>query len=300
MGSTVELRPSQSKKAGIRSGFTLAEVLVAVSLILVLTGIVLLGGQAIRSSRKLAAAQQQLALMAQAIDQYASFWPRWKVGSVVVAEKGWPDFIPGRLFELSTFEVVADFNDHLAYDLENGIVHFDRQDQNLDVVGRGHVMHGNICLAYCLTASSGKGPHLLENDTAVLKDVGDPVLMEGYQRLGQALVQPLLPAYLGTSGSKRAQVLVDPWGTPYRYFWVYRRSTAYQGYLPVGYGAFLPGEGDGGVENQMFLTADDRPKTAVGYVLESAGPDRKFGNVWKANPSGSEIEEASDNLTLMP
>ncbi|MEE8384437.1 MAG: prepilin-type N-terminal cleavage/methylation domain-containing protein, partial [Dehalococcoidia bacterium] len=284
---------SQSSQAGIRSGFTLAEVLVAVTLVIVLTGIVLLGGQAIRSSRKLAAAQQQLALMAQAIDQYVSFWPRWKVGSTVVAEKGWPDFIPGRLFELSTFEAVSGFNDHLAYDLEDGIVQFDRQDQNLDVVGSGHVMHGNICLAYCLTASSGKGPHLLENDTAVLKDVGDPVLMEGFQRLGQALVRPLLPAYVGTSGSKRAQVLVDPWGTPYRYFWVYRDTAsaptprAHAGYLPV-------------LTADMGGDDDPPPPTAEGYVLESAGPDRKFGNVWKVNPSGSEIEEASDNLTLMP
>jgi hypothetical protein len=286
----MELVPSQSEQPATRRAFTMAEVLVAVALVFLLTGIVLLSGLAMRSAGNLATTRQQLALISQGIDQYASFWPRWKIGGVVVAEEGWPDFIPGRLFATNTFESVGGFNDHLGYDLEGGIFHFGPQNDNLDVVGVGEVMHGNMCLAYGLTSSSGKGPQLTENDTAVLKDVEDPVLMEGYRRLGQVVGQPLLPAYLGMSGSRRTQVLVDAWGTPYRYFWVYRDTTggppqrAHTGYLPV-------------VTADM---SDDDFRTAEGYVLESAGPDRKFGNVWKANPTGLEIENASDNLTLMP
>lgn len=149
------------------------------------------------------------------------------------------------------------------------------------------------------------------DDNALLKDVTNPVLLEGFHKTGDTgavLANPLLPGYVGgPSAARHAQVLVDPWGTPYRYFWVYRDAEpdpgarAYRGYLPVDYGAFLLGDGaDGGVDNAAFYQPDGTRKTAVGYVLESAGPNKKFGNVWKIDPFAPEYRDAADNFTVTP
>jgi prepilin-type N-terminal cleavage/methylation domain-containing protein len=268
-----------------RRGFTLLEALIAVTILLVLTGIVVVGGKAVRDARRRSTAEQQIAMIAQAIDQYAAFWPKWKVGGVVVAEKGWPDYIAGHLFETGTFEVITGFNDHLTFGMEGGIL---RVSEGHDVVGLGDVLSANICLAYSLTAGSGKGPYVPADDNALLKDVTDPVLLEGFRKTddaGAVLANPLLPGYVGgPSAARHAQVLVDPWGSPYRYFWVYRGSSAYRGYLPV--------------ETADVADADFR--TAVGFVLESAGPNRKFGNVWKIDPLTPEYRDAADNFTVTP
>lgn len=288
-----------------RRGLTLLEMLVAVTMIVTLTGVLLLGAKVVRDSRKRSTAQQQLALISQAIDQYAAFWPAWKVGRVGIAEKGWPDGIAGRLFGPATFETISGFNDDVVFDMEGGIVRPPPASKNPDIVGTGDVLSANVCLAYCLTAGSGKGPYVPPDDTAMLKDIHDPVLLRGFQRLNQSVTNPLLPAYVGGSAAKRAQVFVDPWGTPYRYAWVYRDPDAYQGFLPVDYGAYLSGNGDAGVDNPDFITPAGNRKTAVGYVLESAGPDRKFGNVWQldagiSGPGDLDVREAADNPTIRP
>ena len=52
-----------------------------------------------------------------------------------------------------------------------------------------------------------------------------------------------------------------------------------------------------------IITADPSNanfRKAVGFVLESAGPDKKFGNVWKLNPTQYERNVAEDNVITMP
>jgi hypothetical protein len=160
--------------------------------------------------------------------------------------------------------------------------------ENQDYVGSGDVLGGNVCLAYALTATAGHGPYLSPDDTTILKDVLDPGLMDAFNRTGDAAairLNPLLPAWLNaTSAARRAQVLVDPWGTTYRYFWIYRDASAYSGFLPV--------------PTALLTSLALRP--AEGFVLESAGPDKRFGNVWKPSPSAPEIADAADNLTIKP
>lgn len=274
----------------------MAEILVAMTIIAVLVGMVLVAVKTLRNSGRQAAAEDQLALITKAIDQYAAFWPKWKVGSTTVAEQGWPDFIAGRLFDKAVFQEIKRedkplksliFNSDLTFNVLDGII----RPTNRDYVGIGDVLSANICLAYALTAGSGKGPYLEPDDQTLLKDITDPQLLESFAAIGggqdQTVLQsPCLPGYLALpqAGAKHSLVLVDPWGTPYRYFWAYRDNTAINGLIPV-------------------ITADPTNaafRPAVGYVLESAGPDRRFGNVWRANPTVQEHDDAEDNLIVKP
>lgn len=240
----------------------------------ILFGALLYGGRAVRNARNGATAKQQLALIGAAINQYASFWPKWQVGSVVVADKGWPDFIPGRLFGscangVGDFMTTATFNDTLTLPV-NWL------DQNL------HVLNANTCLAYQLMSSSGKGPYLLDREGANLRD-GAEFVPGGPRPMYPAFDSACVPG--ATTAARSAEIVADPWGTQLRYFWVYRDPNAHRGYVPV-------------------FTADTTDvvnfRKADGFVLESAGHDKKFGNVWKVTPSPAEIEDAEDNMVTSP
>jgi len=252
-------------------------MLVVIGILSVLFGILLATGSMARNSRRQSSAQQQLATIAAAINRYAQFWPPWRVAGVTVADKGWPDFIPGRLFPSGTFQPLAGYNDTSQFALLN---------DDLDA---------NTCLVYCLLAPVGGGPYLQREDVSLIPD-------ERGAGPGQTA------SYPSAGGAARPrELLVDAWGTPLRYFWVYRDTfvrTSYNGYLPVDYAAFVPGGGSqGGVDFDLFYqdaAARRHPKRAVGFVLESAGPDRKFGNVWKPGPSPQEISEAADNPVIKP
>jgi type II secretory pathway pseudopilin PulG len=288
-------------------GLTLVEILVSMTIAIVLMSLVLFTGKTVRQSRLRAAAEQQMALIAAAIEQYAAFWPKWEVvdgnQKVVVADKGWPDFIPGRLFDpyapSNPFTQVSGFNDHLSFDAT--AIYYDPGLQSFGDPSNpaltGDVLNANASLAYCLTSASGKGPYVSDKSgSSVLVDIATI-----HKQAGTATYP-----HVGATAATRLQVFVDPWGTPYRYFWVYRDPTtdpalkAYKGVLPVDYGAFMGGTGAGGVGNPLFFNSLGAPKKAVSFVIESAGPDKKFGNVWKANPTSRELNDASDNLTIMP
>lgn len=293
-------------------GLTLVEVLVSIIIIMVLAGIVLLTGGTVRNARKRATAEQQMAAIAAAIEQYAAFWPRWEVfdaaGKVVLADKGWPDFIPGRLFVPSglggPFGLVPGFNhvsgshDPLFFDVADITYSQGRQsfDSSNSVLLAGYVLNANACLAYCLTTSSGKGPFIEDKPGAGLVDVA------GVHK--QTLAQ-VYPPYSGSVEARRQEVFVDPWGTPYRYFWVYRdvpsgpAPASHKGFLPVDYGAYLSGDGTGGVGNPSFYDNGVAKKAAT-FVLESAGPDKAFGNVWRRSPGTLDLDQAWDNPTVMP
>lgn len=275
-----------------RRGVTLMEALVVVGIILLLSTLVLFSGRMLRESRNGAIARQQLELIADAIEQYASFWPRWEAGGVVIADRGWPDFVPGRLFGscgggVGPYETIAGFNDFV--DL-GGVAWID------DPI---FVLNANTCLAFGLTASSGKGPYIRDPEGANLVD-GAKFVFDA----GRILYPPFDSGCSALAGgSKPAELFVDPWGTPLRYFWVYRDTdrTSFKGYLPVRYGAFTVGAGFGGVDDPLFFqTVGGLRQKAVGYVLESAGPNRKFGNVWKTGPTNQEIQDAADNIVVTP
>jgi prepilin-type N-terminal cleavage/methylation domain-containing protein len=255
----VQLRRQTSRDTAPRRGLTLAELLISLAIVATLSVLVIVGTKALMGSQARSVANQQMTMIAEAIDRYASFWPKWKTAGVTVADKGWPDYIPGRLFDQAVYDTIAPFNDDLQFDI------FLAED----------TLSANICLAYALTEASGGGPYLdLDDDGALFRDIGQVA----------PSVNPLLPAITGQGQARRARVLVDPWGMPYRYFWAYRTSdpAAPEGLLPVF---------TADVTHASFHKADR-------FVVESAGPDRKFGNVWRINPSQQEINEAFDNLVV--
>lgn len=280
-----------------------------VAIIAILVGLTLFGATAAHKHFKKTTARQQLDLIANAIEQYASFWPRWEVrdpnfGRVVIAEKGWPDFIPGRLFAPTNiggrFALTADpdntvFNAHITFtlragDANSGISYNTEGNEDID---KGDVEAGSETLLYCLTAKAGDGPFMAD-DT-----------MEGDLQIAHE--DEFYPGRNGPSINKRGEFR-DPWGNPYRYFWIYRDPTppssnarAINGFLPVDYGAFKNSVGTPGgrISNPLFLDSNNQPKTAVGFVIESAGPDGNFGNIWQPRDSvrdQREIDDAEDNL----
>ncbi len=248
-----------SRSAARRRGLTMAELLISLAIVGTLSVLVIVGAKALKASQARSVANQQMTMIAEAIDRYASFWPRWKTAGITVADQGWPDHIPGRLFDQMVFDTIVPFNDDLQF----------------DILLADDALSANVCLAYSLTETSGSGPYLdLDDDGALFKDIGQVA----------PTVDPLLPAITGQGQARRARVLVDPWGTHYSYFWAHREpnSAAPRGILPV-------------------FTADTAHaafRKADRFVLESAGPDRKFGNVWRLNPSQRETNEAFDNLVV--
>jgi len=256
----VQLRRQTSRDTAHRRGLTLAELLISLAIAATLAVLVIVGTKALMGSQSRSVANQQMTMIAEAIDRYANFWPKWKTAGVTVADKGWPDFIPGRLFDTAVYDTVAPFNDDLQFDI------YLTED----------ALSANVCLAYALTEASGGGPYLdLDDDGALFKDIG---------QIAPA-VHPLLPSISFQFRARRARVLVDPWGTPYRYFWAYRfrnPATRKSVFLPV-----LTAD----VASSDFYKADR-------FVLESAGPDRKFGNIWKEAPTTQEQNEAFDNLVV--
>jgi type II secretory pathway pseudopilin PulG len=257
-----------------RGGLTMIELLVAIGIMVVVGGLVLVTSRIISGSQARSSARQQIALIAAAIDGYAGFWPKWQVTDnagqrLLIADRGWPDYVPGRLFAAPPFNVIPGFNTDVLFNVTDGIA---RSSIGEDRVRSGDVLAANASLVYSLTAAVGDGPFLkLDDDKALLRDVA---------QVDESIADPLLPAPIG----RRAQILVDPWNTPYRYFWVYREPTAHKGYLPI----------------PTADAFDVNFRRATGYVLESAGPDQRFGNVWQIGPTQQQINDADDNLTIMP
>ena len=75
-----------------------------------------------------------------------------------------------------------------------------------------------------------------------------------------------------------------------------------KGFVALDFGAFHGNAifGYGHINDPRFDQSSNRPKKAVGYVLESAGPDKRFGNIWQRSPSLRDMERAEDNLIVMP
>ncbi len=307
---------SHRRVAGPVRGFTLIEIMVVIAIIATLIGISAFSVSAVHEWGRKNTAKQQLALLANAIDKYAESWKRWEVqagsvGRVVIAEKGWPDFIPGRLFAPANlngrYQQLTDpdnvpFNDHLTYSLSpfdraNSGVYYDNATGD-EMIEKGDVEAGAEALFYALTSSAMKGPF-----------VDESTMKANLQVTHETERYPAKSGTGTTSSDLKRGEFVDPWGKPYRYFWIYRdteptssSARSINGFLAVDYGALRAGGSNvaGSVLNPGFYDGNNFPKTAVGYVIESAGPDGNFGNVWQpANlATPKEIEDADDNLVL--
>lgn len=296
--------------AGRRRGLTLAEILVAIAIVSILLGILVVSSKAVLRSQDRSDAKQEMMMIAAAIDKYATFWPAWQLtdnsGNLVkIADRGWPDYMPARLFDSSTAQsgfltdqtgrfnspsvpgllYAVDSRGETYVPAESGLVEAPgRPDQVIE----GTVLNANICLAYALTSKTGEGPYLvIDDDKAILRDVAEnvPTYSPTFPRPRTGAATNLHAA----SPVGRKLMLVDPWGTPYRYFWVFRCTVTPSGFAPVG---------DGRINNTGGPNELDVFHRAVGYVLESAGPDRKFGNRWLPSPQQADIDDAADNIII--
>lgn len=268
------MRPRPSARANAR-GLTLVEIMIVIAILLILFSVVVVTGKMTRDSTKQSTAKRHLAQIAAAINQYAAYWPAWRIGSVSLADKGWPHFMPVEVFG-APYIVQAGFNDYNDLSgppfpastwLSSGAA--------LNTVE----LNANEVLVYALTTTSGGGPYF-KSDT----HDGMQVALAAN---GNALFYPTQP---GAGGVVR-QRFVDAWGRPFRYFWVYRDANAYRGYLPVRRADATDPNCPAGAPNCA---------KAAGFVLESAGPDGKYGDVWQASPIASDIADADDNLTVSP
>jgi prepilin-type N-terminal cleavage/methylation domain-containing protein len=251
------------------SGFTLVEVLIVIAILLVLFGVVVVAGRATRDSTKQGSARRQLAQISAAISQYAAFWPAWPSA----ADKGWPHIVPNMVFNPAatpSYSLLTGFNDYL--DLSTPPATWLSTGSTLNALE----LNANECLFYSLSTAAGKGPYVSAGPDA-----------SEFQMVISPAGQPLYYPSISGAGSTIRQRIVDPWGTPLRYFWVYRDANAYRGYSPVA---------TADVNSANFARA-------AGFVLESAGPNKKFGNVWQLatpGPSAQEIADAEDNLIISP
>lgn len=307
---TLNANNSIRQAANRRRGLTLVEILVAMAIIAILLSVLVVSSKAVLRSQSRNDAQQEIMMIAAAIDKYATFWPAWEIADnngrlVKVADRGWPDYLPARLFDtvssqpayvidaMDNFNVPG-FGERYALDVQaqgtinanSGLIESNGQ---ADMLTFGSVLNGNICLAYGLTTKTGKGPYLvLDDDNAMLRDVVSNVPAYASSALPQPITG-IANNLHANSAPGRKLMLVDAWGTPYRYFWVCRNMNTPSGFAPVG---------DGDVNNPGIPNSLTGFHRAVGYVLESAGPDRKFGNRWWPNPTPEDRNEADDNIIV--
>ena len=110
------------------------ELLVVIGIMVVMGGLVLLTSRIISASQARSTARQQIALIAAAIDGSAGFWPKWQQKdntgrSFTIADRGWPDYVPGRLFAappFGPFTAITGFNNDLMFIIVeacDGLVH---------------------------------------------------------------------------------------------------------------------------------------------------------------------------------
>lgn len=279
-------RLSQSKR-GLhmmrRRGLTLIEILVAVAIIAVLAGLLLVAGSTVQKSFRTTQAKTQFAVLANAIEQYTQAWKPWVAPSgAKLADKGLPDWSGRRLFP-QPGDIYDDGGSQFQSDDINNPSMADLNFDDDDMGGDEDIEHAAECLGYCLTAPVNGGPFL--------KDLP--------QGMANVHDDEFYPERTGAGAQIRRFELVDPWGRLLRYFWVARDSQAPLGYRAVFSADYrlLPGGG-----NTPPPDGGPRIAKAVGFVVESAGPDGKFGNQWRRNvAAGSALQvDAQDNIVIKP
>lgn len=275
---TMRIRRSMRRAAG----FTLVELLVAITIVVLLTGIVVMTGRSIHKGMANTQAKTQIALLADAINKYSAAWPAWKdAAGRPLAQRGWPHWSPTHLFPtsgLQPYSGEAGFNDPGGLLIVEPRVIGDDDSTN----GRGDVEVIGETLAYQLTSAARGAPVLADPQGALVKS-HDPTS-------GPTKLYPRLASE--TSAQPRRE-LVDPWGTIYRYAWLARDSQTPKGWRAITSSDTTRTANDASTGGPQFAVAE-------AVVLESAGPDGKFGNIWKRNASPTDIADAEDNESVKP
>lgn len=272
-----------------RRGLTMAELLVALAIVVVLFTLLIVSSRSARNAARIAEAQAQIRLTAAALDRYAADWPRWN--GPVFADRGWPHWNPWAAFPIDAalfppvlYNNVPGFNDAPGrrIDLSND----DVRDSAGNFPGRDDVIRVNECLMAALTSRARGTPYLTETELAQI-------------RTPDTSVSYPLPTPGGAPVARRR--MLDPWGNPIRYLWVTRDSVGGPGASAQtsGWLAITSADPNDFPANPTN-PVDPFYFDAQGYVLESAGPDGLFGNVWKRNPTAVELEHAADNLVVRP
>jgi len=275
--------------AGARRGLTLVEILVAVGLVLLIFALVALTTKRVQATARRTRAAAQVQTLAAAIEAYSQAWPMWRdCSNTPMADRAWPHWSPYMLFPLQD----CGANPQYTYAAPSGQVlcgltsvnQRDMTDEdNIDPVGqptgRDDVGQSSACLAYSLSVPA-VGKKLLDNPDMLFKVVND----RAYPRIAVAAPFEVI------------RLPLDPWGVPLRYLWVVRDPdpTNTSGWRAITFAdANDPAR-------PTDPNADPFYSAAQGFVLESAGEDGRFGNIWKRNATAQEITDAQDNQTVRP
>ncbi len=261
---------------------TLPELLVVMAIILLIFSLVFLTARTVLGSSRRTRAQAQLQLLAAAIDRYAAAWPLWRDATGnPVADKAWPHWSPWALFPLPPYDYSSANCGMLFPSPPNPSPVFTPSDDDaIDAVGqftgRNDVGQSSACLAYSLTTPA-LGQTIMKDDDGVFKMIAD----REYPALG--------------GRTTAIRVTLDPWGHPLRYLWVIRDADPANtsGWRAISCAdPTMAGVND--PNNDPFFAR------AQGFVLESAGPDGRFGYQWKRNATQQELTDAADNLVVRP
>lgn len=283
-------------------GLTLAELLLAVAIIVVLFSLLVVSARAVRNASRKAEARAQLAILATAVEHYARDWPRWEIGGTLLADRGWPHWSPWAAFPINAtafppvyFETIAGFNDDASRRIDPS--DDDTTNASGAFTGRSDVIRGNECLIAGLTSKTGESAYLPES---VLGHIEVPDSAARYPRIAG-----------GNQAQRPRRRMLDPWGNPYRYLWLIRDpnpGTSANGLQASGWRAITssdPADPTNYASDPFFnppptANPGGPPIPTAAFVIESAGPDGFFGNVWKRDPTAAEVQRASDNVTIRP
>lgn len=263
-------------------GMTLPELLVSVAILLLIFSLVFLTARTVLGSSRRTRAQAQLQLLAAAIDRYAAAWPVWRdaVGNPV-ADKAWPHWSSWALFPVPPYDYSSPncgMSNPLPPNPSPVSVPSDDDVSNASgqFTGRDDVERSSACLAYSLFTPA-MGQSIMKDDAGVFT----------------AVAEKEYPALGGRTTALR--VTLDPWGHPVRYLWVIRDADPAN---TSGWKAISCADPTtAGVSDP---NTDPFFARAQGYVLESAGPDGRFGYRWKRNATAQELLDAEDNLVVQP
>ena len=287
IGCAAARRSGRGRSA--RRGMTLVEVLVAVGLVVVIFTLVTMTTKRVSATARRTRAAAQVQTLAAAIEAYSQAWPMWRdCGNSPTADRGWPHWSPYTLFPLQNCAAVPQYT-YVAptAQIQCGLTSVNQRDMadddSIDPVGqptgRDDVGQSVACLAYSLSVPAA-GKKLLDSPDTMFKPIND----RAYPRIGPAAPFEVI------------RLPLDPWGNPLRYLWVVRDPdpTNPSGWRAITFADANDPARPTNPNNDPFYA------TAQGFVLESAGEDGRFGNIWKRNPTAQEMTDAEDNPRVRP
>jgi len=293
-------RDGGAKTPFTRRSLTLVELLVSVTILVLLAGALLTAGRAVQNSLRRGGAEARLKVLAEAMECYVRAWPPWLApdGSVA-ADRAWPNWSAWRVFDTTAgFATVGGYNDAATRtrDPSDDDAPFDGDDRD-PASPRYDVVVAGETLLYALMASSlGRTCFDAETHRDLLR------VREAASVLPAAVSYPLPTGV--TDRYRFRRMLVDPWGRPYRFLWVVRDVRSYSGWRAITSADSADGATPANVPPDPAAVFFSR---AEGFVLESAGLDGRYGNVWRPIPgtpaqqdSHRDVLNAQDNILIRP